>query len=344
MNYKTIILLLALFFIILLIYREIYNLNIRLQKNEEQQKKEHDYFLNNVNKCLNDFTQITMDNFNQFKTIATLNQQLANKKTMNGFTETTGEKLSIYSDSEPEQELYMSSDAQTAGSILEQAIDIDDDREKAPRVPPKMEKTKEYQNIKNVKDIHGHHNQFFNPFIMVPAQESQDICAEICGNVPFMLNPFIAMTNTLSHDIADIFFVNDMESNDAKSSAKIEEIFDNDQKKIPNNKIQEIKQDQEINKTQEIQEIQEIKQDQEINKTQEIQEIQEIKQNPNVLKSEVRIKPKKLLKDIDEYNITELRSMSKKYSLPINIKQNNKMRFYKKDELYQNIKQYLSSS
>ena len=296
MNYKTIILLLALFFVILLIYREVYNLNLRIKQNEEQQRKEHNDMIYNVNRCLTQIKSFSLDNMNQLKTIAMINQQLATKRTVNGFTETTGDKMSKYSDSGSDNEhnqnphFYMSS----------QGGDISRDS-------PIPEQEQLSENIEVVQPSKS------NPDEIIRKPEA------------LLLNPFITMTNMtnmtnmLSFDIADILFNhNDLEkdSSSSQSEPRIQEVFDEQPQEDIKQNINEIKDTNEIK---------------------EIKDTKEIKED---------IKPKKVIKikDIAEYNLAELRNLSKKYNLPIHIKQDNRTRLFKKDELYQHLKEFLSSS
>lgn len=288
MNYKTIILLLALFFIILLIYREVYNLNTKLRIQEENQRKEHEELVNNVNKCLTQIKSANYDNINQLKTITMINQQLATKQkknTMNGFTETTGEKLSKYSDSEDDQpnEYYMSS-LTNKEDISKQSESQSPNRENQDNVIVIPERETE-NNTENI-----------------PGEEFQEpISIHIPG--PMLLSPFFTMTNVLTSDLADMLFNNQINENYTASPAKIEEIIEEERK-------EEI-----VEK--------------------EVTEVKELKAKPNKLKT---------LKDISTYNITELRNMCKKYGLQSHIKENNKTRLYKKDELYQNIKHFLETT
>lgn len=315
MNYKTIILLLALFFVILLIYREVYNLNLRIKQNEEQQRKEHTDMVYNVNRCLTQIKSFSLDNMNQLKTIAMINQQLATKRTVNGFTETTGEKMSKYSESESESEpdnkhphFYMSSqggDISRDSSIPEQVLEDP-----------------------NVVQYETRHN-VTQPEIIQPFKYNPD---EIIRKPEaLLLNPFITMTNManmtnmLSFDIADILFNHtdlEKDSSSSQSEPRIQEVFDEQSQEDIKPNIEEIKDTEEIKETKEIKDTKEIK---------------EIKED---------IKPKKTIKikDITEYNLAELRNLSKKYNLPIHIKQDNRTRLFRKDELYQHLKEFLSSS
>jgi hypothetical protein len=95
MDYKTIIILLALLFLIILVYREVTSLRDLVTKNinnvslelKETNANVVSTISNNITKCINNIKAITNDNIQQIKKITSLNHQPVTRKIANHFTE-----------------------------------------------------------------------------------------------------------------------------------------------------------------------------------------------------------------------------------------------------------------
>ena len=130
MDYKTLIILLALLFLIILTYREVSSLKEQLSTNMNimaiDMKQNNDNIIarvnNNMLKCVSQIKDISGDNLQQLRKITTLNQQSITKKIANHFTEETDDSemkpdLNYFSDTKQQpQPLQQTSGNKSYGS------------------------------------------------------------------------------------------------------------------------------------------------------------------------------------------------------------------------------------
>lgn len=104
MDYKLIIILLILLFLIVLVYKEVYSFKDQINKTvgnvlfqlRDTNERALIKFQNNMNKCVGQIKGISNDNIQQLRKINTLNQQYVVRKNPNHFTEVENSETAAY--------------------------------------------------------------------------------------------------------------------------------------------------------------------------------------------------------------------------------------------------------
>lgn len=303
MDYKIIVLLLVLLFIIVLVYREISTIKDQVDKTimtttiaSKQLNDRHELSMSqNMDKYLSQIKTIGTDNLQQLKKITLLNHQpIIQKKTSNHFTETDGSETN--NNQNQESHYYMSEETKRTNNLY--------DAEQSPRddnIPIYDEDT----NGNDSKSVESSITCIEEP---KPQQTIQFNDQQLMDTIQTQLNNSINKFDNLFNNGQQICIhyeciedVND--SGDNNEDVNVESVSSESINVIKN---VEIKNDDLI----------ETKND----------ELIETENNDTNIKQ------------IEFYTLNELKSMAKTLMIPTTYRHQNKTKQYKKEELYNHIK------
>lgn len=319
MDYKTILILLVVLFLIILVYREITSLRENINNDIEttfivaknENARQEALLQHNMDNYLNQIKTISTDNLHQLKKITLLNHQpIINKKVSNHFTETDGTEshINYLSDtknkSHHKSQYYMSEETKNKQS--------DCDTNYAEQSPSKSSKsTKSTKSSKSNKS-----NKNSIPIYEESGTISNDSSSTgLDYDEPQCDKDFCEIEN----------YKQKVESNvvDNYDITNVVTIVDDNVEIIEQNKDNIEINNENIN----IETIESNNDDMNI--------ILNIGNNNNIVIEGEQLKE---LKSQNEYTLNELKALAKQYGIPTTYKHQNKTQQYKKDELYNNIK------
>jgi len=356
MNYKLLILVIALIFLVILLYREVVILKDNLLKNINDVQIELSQNTNslafklndNINKCVSHIKNINSENMQQLKKITLLNNQPITRRNTCHFTETDdSDGLKFSSSEENLGDIHYFSDM-------------------------RINSAENSSNLFDTKYSNGNHcdnqnqiNQYSNYYM---SEDSDNLVKKSDGSY----NSDDSHSINNENNSLDIPIYNQEESNqndsNATSTDDLDENITEDSKQsniIANNLNEtEIEIIDMINNDPYISNLEEVKnylinepinedndtsndgiiEMNEIDEMNEINEINEINETNEKHKID-EVVPENITKLSKEstYTLTDLKNLSKKYKLPITGIINGKRQTYKKKELYANIKKYLKN-
>jgi hypothetical protein len=308
MDYKIIVLLLVLLFIIVLVYREITTIKDQVDKTimtstiaSKQLNDRHELSMQqNMDKYLCQIKTIGTDNLQQLKKITLLNHQpIIQKKTSNHFTETDGSETN----KNQESHYYMSEETKRTNNFY--------DAEQS----PKDDNIPIYD-----EDTGGNDSKSVESSITCleePQQTIQFNDQQLMDTIQTQLNNSINKFDNLFNNGQQIYIhyecgedVND--SGDNNEDVNVESVSSESINVIKNVETKNIESIEPTN-----------------------DEPKNDESNETEIETEIIDKN---LKDIDYYTLNELKSMAKSLMIPTTYRHQNKTKQYKKEELYNHIK------
>lgn len=382
MDYKIIIILIALLFLMILIYREVNELKDQWNKNMSDMSvylnQNNEKMLKNVqthmNKYVAQIKSIGNDNLQQLGKITLLNHQpIIERKTANHFTETDlsnymSDKVGIIEEENEKifekkenSHYYMSEDTKKHSDKKEKSIETGENApysnsdknksdmscengvckinkdEKKPRddtdimipiyIPPEKDIIPIYQQQKTIeqKPIKDVENQQLNKNIISQINKSTNTLET-------------SMIEEDDYDVSD--GNNTKKTNDNEIEIDVYDIINNsDLNKIMENNENMYIDEDDRHIDHEEKSVEMISSDT-VNIEKNISKIDLTNSVNKILNDNTEQQP---LKNIDNYDAQSLREMAKKMGIPTTYKEKNKVKQYKKQELYNNILSHLKN-
>jgi hypothetical protein len=330
MDYKIIVLLLVVLFIIVLVYREITTLKDQVDKTimtttiaSKQLNDRHESTMqHNMDKYLSQIKTIGTDNLQQLKKITLLNHQpIIQKKTSNHFTETDGSEMKSQTDAKehkdkifegkPESHYYMSEETKKTANYMSH------DAEQSPN-------TKGYYSGNNIPIYDESNNDSTSGdcsdsiYNVSKNDESQQVeCNKNSCSVSFI---DVSLNEQQIMDTLQTQLNNSINTFDNVFNNGFIIQYENaqsNQEEQQNNNVETLSSESIL--------------------------IMQVQENINVVEAENTkqdniVEPEKpQLKTMDSYSLNELKAMAKQLLIPTTYRHQNKTKQYNKEDLYNYI-------
>lgn len=368
MDYKILIILLALLFIVVMIYRELSivkrdlrnDMNTVLDDFKKETMETLENANNNMTRCINNIKELNNDNINQMRKVYMLNNQPITK-VFNHYTETdeshaTDNIKNTVNNSKKDSmaEFYLSDDdssKQSCKKITENIKKIYDSNINTNQNPiandeNKSEKRSQYKEkkIENINIIIDENNNTIPPYMSTNNNDETKMESNICNIINKIHNEEILYSTTPINEVEDNTSITNYgyDNNDILKKVKnIGEVRSISNVTIANTSVVTNQQEKIKNEVFDEGKVEELEKEiiESINSN-----IEEGEKEDNKELIEYKIKGKTYtLEGIDNYKINDLRSIAKKLGLLLVYVENKKQKYYKKHELYENIKSLISS-
>lgn len=343
MDYKILIILLALAFLLILMYKEISVLKTQVSKTitsvSLQLKQNNDVMVSNLqsgmSKYVTQIKEIGSDNLQQLKKITLLNRQPITK--INNFTETDESLNNNNPNNINTDKYYMSEKTPHLRATPVAEIKNNPEPDPEPDIPiykPQIIEENSYSDsytdsfqdskISSNKNL----SQKLTPAIPVQKTIIDDDYENL--NMPPAINFKNDSKNKDEIEIEFNLVPGNLENHNIMANLENQDIYINNKTPEPNipDKKPENQSDDTFNAEKNLNKI---------DLSESIKSIIKVQENLPEKSDKLELKP------ISDYNISELKKISKKYALPLTYKADEKFQTYRKVDLYNNLKNYLNN-